>query len=442
MDEVDFDSDFKLKVISEKFSFFTNSDDQRIDFTNSLEVKTIIREELRAKGAPGLDNITNKMLKMLPNIYFDIFAAIFNASLRLSYLPSQWKKAVVIMLLKALKDALLVNSYRAISLLSCVSKLFERIVLRRIKDWSSSNNILSKYQSGFRFNRQTKDHIFRLIQDVQAAFNRGYKVGSIFIDIEKAFDKVWHAGLLYKLNRLGILNYLGKWIANYLEDRSFIVRCDGVLSTTTPIEAGVPQGSVLGPVLFNIFFNDIVDTKGDVNLSLFADDVAAWTRGLQLTQTQKRLQTQLDAVEYWMSKWRTSLSVSKTTYLVFQKNRQFAKFIGLTLDPSLKMNAHAKTVYDRAIKRVNMLKRLRGLNWGASSKIILSTYKSLIQPIIDYVPFAAIIMDQKYKLKLERLQRAAIRVAIRLAPHTSASSIYPILERAKDLKVNKIPQSE
>ena len=162
-----------------------------------------------------------------------------------------------------------------------------------------------------------------------------------------------------------------------------------------------------------------------------------------------------------MSKWRTSLSVSKTTYLVFQKNRQFdsnalslkykskiinaeknPKFLGLTLDPGLKMNAHAKTVYDRAIKRVNMLKRLRGLNWGASSKIILSIHKSLIRPIIDYVPFATIIMDQKYKLKLERLQRAAIRVAIRLAPHTSASSIYPILERAKDLKVNKIPQSE
>ena len=99
------------------------------------------------------------------------------------------------------------------------------------------------------------------------------------------------------------------------------------------------------------------------------------------------------------------------------------------------MNAHAKTVYDRAIKRIYMLKRLRELNWVASSKIILSTYKSIVGPIIDYLPFATIIMDQKYKLKLERLQRAAIRVAIPWAPHTSAFLIY------KRIKMNPIRMS-
>ena len=219
------------------------------------------------------------------------------------------------MLLKPDKDSLLVSSYRPISLLITLSKLFERIILARVSWWLNSDNILSKYQVGFRKHKQTKDHIFRIIQYVQAAFNRGYKVSSIFIDIEKAFDKVWHAGLLFKLNRLGIPHYLGKWIADSLNGRTFSVRCNGSLSVLFPILAWVPQGSVLGPILFNIFFNDIAELINGIQ--------PARTRGIKLSQLEYRLQTQLNKIKHWMSKWRTKLSTSKTTFLVFNNRGHF-----------------------------------------------------------------------------------------------------------------------
>ena len=150
------------------------------------------------------------------------FALSTLACLQLSYMPQQWKSAIVIMIFKPCKDPILVISYRPISLLNTFSKLLERVVLIRLSDWLDEKHILSEPQAGIRKNKQTKDHKFRIIQDVQAAFNRGFKVGAIFIDIKKAFEKVCHEGL-FKLDQLKVLNYFGKWIANYLESRTFSV---------------------------------------------------------------------------------------------------------------------------------------------------------------------------------------------------------------------------
>ena len=228
------------------------------------------------------------------------------------------------MIPKPNKNPHLAASYQPISLLSTLSKLFERVVMWRILIWLNNSNILSKYQAGFRKGKSTHDHIIRIIQNVQAAFNRGQLVGAIFIDIEKAFDKVWHTGLLFKLNLLKIPNYLGKWIANYLSSRTFKVRTNGSLSSPTPIHAGVPQGSVLGPILFNIFVNDIVECAASphIELALYADDKAAWTAANRKDHIQKRLQDQLNATEKWMSKWRTKLSKEKTMYTLFSKTKK------------------------------------------------------------------------------------------------------------------------
>jgi retron-type reverse transcriptase len=144
-------------------------------------------------------------------------------------------------------------------------------------------------------------------------------MGAIFFDIEKAFDKVWHNGLLFTLNKLQVPDYLGKWIRDYLTGRSFRVRVDGVFSTEQPISAGVPQGSVLGPILFNIFFNSIHDAiPFDCDRATYADDLSAWFANTNLKRIERHLQSTSDSILVWMNKWRTKVSKNKTVVTVFK----------------------------------------------------------------------------------------------------------------------------
>ena len=368
-------------------------------------------------------------------------------------MPDQWKKAIVIMIPKPMKNHKDVSNYRPISLLNCFSKLLERVINERIQNWLISTHFLSDEQCGFRHHRQTKDHILRLLQDGQSAFNKKTKMGAIFIDIEKAFDKVWHDGLLYKLDQANIPNYIGKWIKSYLENRQFQVRSSGATSSPKKIETGIPQGSVLGPILFIIYFNDITTCNQNIkelNQALLADDVCAWTSSKQPRIIQYKLQSYLNNVQSWMSDWRMKVSINKTTYQVFNKGCRQAnsitlrynnkkitstknpKFLGITLDPGLRLHDYAEEIAIRARRRINMLRRIKGSNWGASSKLIFTTYKVLVRPLIDYVPFATLTMADTNKLKIERLQRSAIRTAIRWPMHTSAQTIY---ENIKSFKI-------
>jgi hypothetical protein len=132
-------------------------------------------------------------------------------------------------------------------------KIFEKIIQKILNKWLNENNIITPYQSGLIKRKQTNDHLFKLTQSTLEGFIWNYKTGALQIDIEKAFDKGWHSGLLYKMNQAKIPNYLGLRIQSYLTNRSFRVRCGNTLSSNCKIEARVPQGSVLGPTLFDIF---------------------------------------------------------------------------------------------------------------------------------------------------------------------------------------------
>ncbi|CAF0713695.1 unnamed protein product [Brachionus calyciflorus] len=148
-------------------------------------------------------------------------------------------------------------------------------------------------------------------------------MGCTFIDIEKAFDKVWHLGLLYKLNSLKIPCYLGKWLANYLTNRTFMVRIANCLSNAQNIQTGVPQGSVLGPTLFNIYFNNIVNVLKDVDIALYADDLSFWVASTSVKYINLKLQQNLEKIYEWMCKWRLKVSYNKTVSTLFNKENRF-----------------------------------------------------------------------------------------------------------------------
>lgn len=435
-----------------------------IEETSVDEVLDILKNRVRGKGAPGEDGISNRVLKSLPYTYHREIAKIFNASLRLGYLPGTWKSALVVMIPKPKKDHKKPGNHRPISLLNTMSKLLERVIQVRIEKWISSNHLLSLFQSGFRKHRQTKDHILRLLDTGIASFNINQRLGALFVDIEKAFDKVWHNGLLYKLNKLGIPSYLGKWIQNYLTGRAFKVRCSSSISPPKLIHTGVPQGSVLGPVLFLLFFNDIAEpnpTLHDPGLALFADDLAAWYASTNNKLIQKRLQKCLTHVANWMGKWRSKASTTKTVYTIFNREGSISrhklnlyyneeeiayeknpKFLGVTLDPGLRLHKHASELVNRCHKTINVLKNLRGKNWGASTTFIIRTYKTLVRPVVDYSAITILLMAETNRAKIETIQRAAVRAATYWPPHISTKYMYdrvklsPLLDRALTLTDN------
>lgn len=220
------DKNFDLKhkqIIESKREFLFNNNETKLDEVHDSEVTRAIKN-LRSKGAPGEDGITNQCLKNLPSNTVNFLTIIFNYSLKFNHIPSSWKNAIIIMLPKPMKDANNPENYRPISLLNCLSKLLERIIMNRLQFWIKENDLIAPEQCGFRNHRQTRDHILRITQNGLESFNMNERMGAIFIDIEKAFDKVWHDGLLHKLNELNIPNYLGKWIQNYLSGRTFQVR--------------------------------------------------------------------------------------------------------------------------------------------------------------------------------------------------------------------------
>ncbi len=409
-------------------------------YTNVAEVAWFIKK-LRTRGSPGIDKITNKLIKNLPSSFPLILVKLFNACFTQSHFPSSWKSAVIIMIPKAKKDHKIADNYRPISLLNTLSKLFERLICDRIEDWMHKNKIIVNYQSGFRRNHQTRDHIMRVIQNGLSSFNRKEKLGAIFIDIEKAFDSVWHDGLLSKLDDYKIPQYLGKILANYLSGRKFMVRVGDALSTLLSILSGVPQGSVLGPILFLLFFNDI-PCSDKTAAALFADDLLFWYSHGNLSVINNRLQCTLDKIKLWLSKWRLKLNVSITTYSIFNKQNQlqpnitlqfgnqlikfdpYPKFLGVILDPGLTFKQHIQYIKQRTESRLNMLRSIRGRNWGASEKLLMISYKVFIRSLIDYCPFIPLVVSKSNLMDIEIIQRKALRIILRKPSHTLIVELY------------------
>jgi hypothetical protein len=193
----------------------------------------------------------------MPTNFKILILSLFNRSLTLKKIPDKWKYSMIQMIPKKTGSPSNINNYRPISMTSSIAKLFERILSTRIKAHLKSNNILVRNQSGFRNHRQTKDNLLYLTQKTTESFNRSKNVCAIFFDIQSAFDKVWHEGLIFKLIQINLPLYLVEIIHDYLVSRKFVVSINGHCSETKIIAAGVPQGAVLSSILFNIFINDL-----------------------------------------------------------------------------------------------------------------------------------------------------------------------------------------
>jgi hypothetical protein len=221
--------------------------------------------------AYGPDGISPRMLKEGGPAIVNILTKIFNLSLTKGIFPSCWKLANVCPIFKKAEEFFTQN-YRPISLLSTIAKVFEQVVFKHLFNFFRANFTISLWQAGFLPGQSTVTQLIEIYDEFCKAIDKGKEIRVVFLDISKAFDRVWHAGLLSKLKGSGIQGRLLTWLKSYLTDRQQRVTINGVHSPWGKILAGVPQGSVLGPLLFLIFINDITHVIRRCNIRLFADD--------------------------------------------------------------------------------------------------------------------------------------------------------------------------
>ena len=256
---------------------------------------------------PGPDTIHNEVLRLgTTTSLFHHLARLFTSSIQLDYIPTAWKIAVLRMLLKPDKLPSLTTCYRPVSLISSIMKLFESVIEQRLRSHLEKIRLLNKYQSGFRRAKCTDDHLFRLSQSIMESFNRGEHVVAAFLDVEKAFDNVWHNGLRYKIFQLDLSTKMTRWLSDFLVSCVIQVNVNVFLSNQINPKAGVPQGSVLSPLLlFLIHVNDLPTLHHKQNsLSQFADDTAQWAFSLNVRFAAKFLQQDLLNLAVWCAKWR------------------------------------------------------------------------------------------------------------------------------------------
>ena len=388
------------------------------------EVKTAI--DASKISTPGPDNISYLVYKKMPKSSVVILQEFFNFIWHTGTLPEAWKQAIITPIPKPGKDSSDPSSYRPISLTSTMCKLMERIIVNRLNWFCEKHNLFNKFQSGFRKGRSTLDHILHLHQDINNSLHNKGKALAVFLDIEKAYDMVWRDGLLFKLTSLGIDGQMFNWIKSFLTGRSFQVKVANELSDTVVQENGVPQGSVISPILFIIMINDATTfSDPSIKYACYADDVVLWKCGRNFSHVNKCVQTALDQFAYWCSQWGFKISVNKSVGLPFSRSKVEVqltfnnhllsivnnyKFLGVIFDAKLTWNQHIDYVYHKCLKRINILKCVSGTSWGASKSLLVILYKSLIRSVLDYGSVVYDYASTSYLKKLNSIQNRCLRI--------------------------------
>ena len=464
-----YDNNFKKQVDEEVFDFLQKNEEfNSIQDINLSNLDKIIKS-LKPTLSSGEDKISNLMLKKLGPNFKKIINHLINISIKQGKIPDRWKIAVVKMIPKK-NDALNnPNNYRPISLTNCLARVCERALLIKINEHLKRNKIIVKQQSGFRANRQTKDNIFHLCQKNLEAFNRKMKNCVIFFDITKAFDKIWHNGLLYKLINNKFEKHIIKWIAEFLNKRVFKVKVNSSFSNNCNIEVGVPQGSVLSPILFSIFINDIIFDKTQykktkTESTLFADDLATSCCSNNMNVINQTLELYLLKLENWLYKWRLTINPKKCQFILFSKGKHSnnldlrlfnqsipetdnIKFLGITFDRTMTFNTHIQDIKTKCYKRLNIIKILKHKSWRLKPDTLKNIYFSLIRSIIDYASTIFNIICESKKTELRSIQYHALKIAYNKQLKCShkellqIASVTTIDERCKELNENYFEKS-
>ena len=356
--------------------FLTQSRLSSVSF-NEDEILKIVRA-LNINKAHGHDDISIRMIKICDKSLLKLLIILFENSTKSSCYPDIWKRSNIIPVHKK-NDKQLVNNYRPISLLPIFGKILEKVLFDRIYGFLLEENLLNPNQSGFRPSDSCINQLLAITHEIFEAFdcNPSLEVRAVFVDISKIFDKVWHEGLLYKLKSMGISGELYNLLENYLSGRFQRVILNGQTSLWRPVLAGVPQGSILGPLLFLIYINDLPNELKS-NAKLFADDTPLYTVARDKNESANILNNDPQLISKWDYQWKMLFNPDPNKpaqEMLFSRKKQLQnhpnislnniqiersghqKHLGLILDKKLNFKKHVDGAISKVNKGISVIKK-------------------------------------------------------------------------------------
>ena len=400
----------------------------------------------------GHDKINARIFKATYLSIIDEIVHLMNICLQTNTFPRLLKRAVVKPIYK-IGDKQKFNNYRPISLLPVISKLLERLIYARLNEHLTANNILNGNQFGFRKGMSTYMPLILMQEKITKALEEGRIVCGLFLDLRKAFDTVNIEVLLNKIDHYGIRKGAHDMLRSYLAERTQCVEVDQVRSSFQPVNTGVPQGSILGPLLFILYINDFPAISDSMDAYLYADDTAIFVEGNTAGEVQKVINELMPKVTDWFIANQLSVNTDKTYYQVYSnkkvptnilfhlgganiKRAYTVKYLGVFIDENMKWGTHIDKLYRTLCRNVGMISKAK---YFLSSDHLLLLYNSLFLAHVNYCCFIFTSTYPTHISKLEKIQKRAVRL---VDGQSRLAHSGPIFKKLKLLKVQDIGKQQ
>lgn len=445
------------KVIADEFNtFFINSVSE---INQSIEVIQYVNQideyPCRFKFSPvnnsDLSEVLTSMKQkkdfnyMSPKMFLDAFGEIedvlteiVNKSLLSGCFPSSWKESLVSPIQKV-KGSRRCEEYRPVNALPLYEKLIEKIVKIQLQKYIDNNNILIESQFGFRSHHSCESALNYVLINWKEDMAAGSTIIAVFLDLKRAFETIDRGILIQKLKQYGIREKEIQWFKSYLDQRTQRTSVNGKLSEITQTLLGVPQGSILGSVLFLLYINDVCKVLKHCKIVMFADDALIYIVGRDVSALTQQLQEDLDSISIWFKANKLKTNVQKTKAMIFKTQCNIdlsidnenieqvdqIKYLGVIIDQNLKFDKHVDYIVKKISKKVQFFRRIKSkLDFNASIRV----YNVIIKPHFEYCSSVLFLLSQSNIYRLQKLQNKSMRIILNCNRYTSILNMLNRLE--------------